>query len=260
MTTNAHRMIALSLVLCAACTDNVAKERSRPTPAPDDSNEPYVPPTDVQLTPPEGRTSDTPTVGMNTTRKVVDLDVDGAGNRKLRATLVGDQGQRSLAVALPDESLIEFARADFHVTTVAAADESGNLMICWNTLTGRTTAYSPNSPDPATGMALHCRRLDAQNQLASAVRIPSPTVGCWIQQVVALPGGGFRLLYTGDDGWFDGDPKNPLHGTYEAYFDADTWTKPQLLLPVPDPAVVYEMPDEELPDDSDPSMPGATEP
>jgi hypothetical protein len=45
--------------------------------------------------------------------------------------------------------------------------------------------------------------------------------------------------------------ENPLHGTYDAFFDGTSWSKPKLLLAPPDPAVEYEMPDDGAEDGPD---------
>lgn len=215
------------------CPDNIAPVRRGDA---NTENGNYVPPEPVQLTPPRGIILDH---GVNTSFNVevpiFEIAVPGSKYKPMQAELAGSDGKRVLSVLVADDRKVEFAEADFHMTPAAATQVNGDIMICWNTLTGTSSEYNPNSPDPARGMALYCRLLRDDNTLSPRHRIHVPTVGAWLTKVAALDDGGFRLLYKGDDGWFEADHTNPLHGVYEAYYADGTWTTPSLVVPVPNP-------------------------
>lgn len=202
-----------------------------------DAEGPYVPPEPAQLTPPS---SVVPIEGVSTVtfhagEEAVEAAVAGSLYRPIRAMRVDEEGRRRLEIFTSDEGdTVTFAEADFHLLPTGATSDDGTIMLCWNTLTGESSEFSPDAPDPARGMALHCRTND-EGALGPVARIRAPTVGTWIRRLVALPGGEFRLLYKGDDGWFEaGD--DPAHGVYEAYYRDGEWTSPTLLIPIPSPS------------------------
>jgi hypothetical protein len=204
---------------------------------------PYTQPAPAQLDPPPRYRlrPNTPLVGFNRERTVVEFPVAGDENRPLHALLAGANGQRKLAVLVGLDRHVVFAEPGFHLPPAGAADAEGDLMLCWNTLNGATSPHSPTTPDPSRGMTLHCRLLHADESLGPTRQIEVPTVGCWISKLVALPGGGFRLLYKGDDGWFEARYEKPEHGVYETFYAAGTWSPPALVVPVPDPTATQEI-------------------
>lgn len=227
--------VCLSLAgALAACHDNVASSGQET---------PYVQPAPVQLDPPPNYRlrPDTPLVGFHADRDVVEFPVFGDQTRPVQALLAGPLGERALAVLVGPNRQVVFAEPGFHLAPTGASDPHGDLMLCWNTLNGATSRYSPTTPDPSRGMTLRCRLMHLDESLEPTQQIRVPTVGCWIRKLLPLRGGGFRLLYKGDDGWFEARNDKPDHGIYESRYVAGAWTTPMLIVPVPDPAATQEI-------------------
>lgn len=217
-----HLALTLASLGAAACDTGTT-----PT------DQPYVPPAPVQLTPPVGvdwEPGTPPFVRFQADYETIEVRVEGSIYRPIRTIRVDELGRNRLELVTGDDgAAVVIAEPGFHLGAVGATQTDGTIMVCWNTLTGETSDYSPTTPDPARGMALHCRTYH-DGELSEPTRIRANTVGCWIRRLVALPDGGFRLLYKGDDGWFEAS-ENPIHGVYESRF-ASAWSVPTLLIPV----------------------------
>lgn len=193
---------------------------------------PYEPPAPVQLTPPPSvkREPGDPTVKPRMDRNDVQLPTAGHAYRPLIVSH-DEEARREISITIDNNGeTAVVAESGFHILPTSAAQEDGRIMICWNTLTGEKSEYSGMMPDPARGMSAYCRQLK-DGVLGQTHLIRSPTVGCWIKQVIAMPDGRFRLIYKGDDGWFSAEQK-PLHGTYSVFFENGAWTTPELKVPV----------------------------
>lgn len=212
-------------------------EAPRPDPGPTPVG-PYVQPAPAQLDPPPNYRlrPDTPLVAFQPARDVVEIQVFGHAYRPIQAIAEGDEGERSIALLVGPDRRVEVAAAGFHAIIAGAANSAGDIMVCWNTLNGATSEYSPDTPDPARGMTLRCRLVHRDESLGPEHQIRVPTVGCWIRKVVPLRDDTFRLLYKGDDGWFEARADRDTHGVHEARFDGAAWSTPRLIVPVPDPA------------------------
>lgn len=192
--------------------------------------------TPTPVTPPEGvvgaQGAGSPMFAMDKTEVRFTIDVFGAGDWKLEGILADDVGRREIRLANASTGGSEVvAKADWNLPPAGAVGQGGAMLICYGRLMGpvdpKSTATDGTMPTPAHGAGLFCRtRKDAT--LGAEVRIAKSATAAWLQDVVALPNGSFRVTYLRDAGWIVG-PAAEGHGVYEEVFDGATWGAPNLV-------------------------------
>lgn len=169
---------------------------------------------------------------LNTTERVITLAVEGDAQHQLQGVLTDDLGRRELRYVDAAGRAEVLAPSDWNLPPAAAVVRGGNVMACFNVLTG---GPSPNTagamPDPSRSMVLRCRLRTAQGW-GAPVDLPVTTRGAWVQRVVARDDGGFRVLIYGDDGFFIAPP-GAHHGIYDATWTDGRWSEVRFVMPAP---------------------------
>lgn len=175
---------------------------------------------------PEGLEAvDGPLFRMDVRQPVFRSPVTGNAGLKMEGVLEDDWGRRSLTLKGPS-GRTQVAPAGWNLPPAAAQGDDGTLTVCWNQLTGAADAHSGDIPNPANGLALWCR-VGAPDGLGPAERLAAEAHAPWVQKVIALPGGAFRVVWYEDDGWFLARPE-PHHVIREAIFDGG-WGEPSVV-------------------------------
>ena len=206
---------ALLAMTLAACSDN-QPVTVEPGPTPDGV-----------ILPASG-----PVFAFDTAQQTVSRPVDGDAAATLDGQLSDASGRRALAYRRGGGAAEVLATSDWNLPPMAAVAAGGNLLACFNRLTGapsRNTA--PGVPDPTQGVALVCR-LRTASGFGPEVKVTSPTRASWLKLVAARPDGTFNVVFYGDDGWLvlGAATQNPQHGTYAATFDGTKFLASTLLL------------------------------
>lgn len=229
---NAHRThLAAALALCALAGCASSPSPSTDASAPVDRGAPVD--AGPQVTPTGLAAQDGGALfALNTTDRVITLAVEGDAQHQLQGVLTDELGRRELRYVGADGRAEVLAPSDWNLPPAAAVVRGGNVMACFNVLTG---GPSPNTagamPDPSRSMVLRCRVRTAQGW-GAPTDLPVTTRGAWVQRVVAREDGGFRVLIYGDDGFFIAPP-SAHHGIYDATWTDGRWSDVRFVMPAP---------------------------
>jgi len=161
-------------------------------------------------TPPEGfsYTGDT-LFGLDQVTPVLSVSVLGHGGLKIEGRLANAMGQRSLYLVSDTEEVL-ITEADWLSPPIAAVNEEGELLVCYNRFIGETSQLTQGMlPDPTQGVHAICRNRK-EGSFEREVRVGNQDrVASWLKTLNAQPNGQFRLHYLADDGWLmDASPKH----------------------------------------------------
>ena len=161
------------------------------------------PPTDVRPQVPTGADiGAAPLFRVNNTTPVFEAPVAGNAGLVLQGVLADADGRRELRFSDRQAGQTEtLAAATWNLPATGAVAANGDVLVCWNRLTGGSSPLTQGPmPDPTQGVSLVCRKRTA-GVWEAEFRVAQPETAAWVRRVVATPNG-FRLIYYADDGWF----------------------------------------------------------
>ena len=137
---------------------------------------------------------------LDTTTPEERFDVRGNSRWKLAGTLADRMGRRSLSLITPagTEAITE---GGWYLPPAGAMNPSGDLMVCYNLLTGKTSQITEGMmPDPRKGVKAFCRLRTTTGWQREFEVGDRTRIGNWIRSITALNDGSFRVEYLADDG------------------------------------------------------------
>lgn len=220
-------MATLCLLTLAACDAAIPGDDTGPseTPAPVTETAVVAQP----LEPPAGLELEGPFVRMDLGTREHLVPIRGSRAR-IAGVLSDSAGRRSLQWLDERGEPTSLAPTGWNLPPAAATGANGDSLACWSRLTGDD---STGMPHPAQGMELVCR-LRSRGTLGPELRLAAGARAAWLQTVVALRDGGFRVVYHTDDGWLVG-PAGEGHGQWSQRVGTDGPEPPTLLRAVTDP-------------------------
>lgn len=139
---------------------------------------------------------------VNKTTPTFETPVAGNASFILHGVLADTDGRRELRFFdRATRQKVTIAPATWNLPPTGAVDASGDVLVCWNHLTGGSSPLTEGPmADPTQGVSLLCRRR-AGDSWGETFRVAAAEKAAWVRRVVATPSG-FRLMYYADDGWF----------------------------------------------------------
>lgn len=137
---------------------------------------------------------------LDTTTRTFELKVNGTRDLVLAGELADDHGRRRIVLARRTKGYRAVVfESDWNLPAVAAVRAGGEIEVCANRLVGHDTPRTKGIvPDPATGVALYCRRR-SKGTWQPERRIDDGSVAArWLVNLEPAPGEGFRLTVQPD--------------------------------------------------------------
>lgn len=186
-----------------------------PTPA-----DPPVEPTPPAELAHEGETM----FALDTTTEAIGGALVGAPTgASLELVLASAGGRRALVYRDgPDADLEIVAEGDWIFVGTGVANADGDVMFCWNHLSGPESARNA-MPHPSGGVPVTCRLRDGE-RLRDAVVVASDAPS-WLLSLVSEGQGWVARYHRNPSGWLVDSPGEG-DGIYEARFTSDAWSTP----------------------------------
>jgi hypothetical protein len=148
---------------------------------------------------------------------------DGPQGARLTEELASNGGKRAILYRPSADGPQELvAEPGWHILPAGAVDEAGNLLVCWNRLTGPETAKGA-MPHPSAGLALICRYRSGGKwgtEIVAGADVPS-----WLQ-TIRLDGDNLVVRYhRNPSGWLVNDVEEG-DGIWERRLVAGSFEEP----------------------------------
>lgn len=170
--------------------------------------------------------------GLNTDKIEYELTLHGTRSYRLVGRLASPDGKREILLNKTGARITEEVfSADWLLPAVGAVNANGNMLVCVNRLAGEPSSLTEgNMPDPTQGVDLMCR-IRVNGIWENEVTLPRHATGHWLYDVTVVPGGGYRVAYSGDSTGLMVDDPQDGDGMYRVVFEHGVFRKPAMSRP-----------------------------